>query len=50
MNEKQGQEITNKTIANLDDDQDFNNVLKVILKRKGFSSFRPPNLSSLPSW
>lgn len=29
----------NKTIVNLDDDPDFNNILKVILKKEGFQLF-----------
>lgn len=33
------EEVTNKTIVNLDDDPDFNRVLKVILKKEGYQLF-----------
>ena len=46
----QTEEKFNKTIVNLDDDPDFNNVLRVILKKEGFQLFsatRPEQFAKL---
>lgn len=43
-------ERTNNTIINLDDDPDFNALLKVVLKREGyqlFSATRPDSFAKL---
>ncbi len=50
MSEESKAKPTNNTIINLDDDPDFNNLLKVVLKRAGyqlFSATKPDDFAKL---